>query len=79
MAAADLPDTAPVPALVEPAAMPLVPVEAFQREVETAADFALSALAPATRRAYRSDFARFSAWCRRRGLADLPAEPYRAT
>ncbi len=75
MAAADLPDTAPVPALVEPAAMPLVPVEAFQREVETAADFALSALAPATRRAYRSDFARFSAWCRRRGLADLPAEP----
>ncbi len=50
MAAADLPEPAPVPALVGSAALPAVPVEAFQREVETAADFALSALAPATRR-----------------------------
>ena len=69
------PDAASAPALVQPSGLPLVPVEAFQREVETAADFALSALAPATRRAYRSDFARFTTWCRRRGLVELPAEP----
>ncbi len=75
MAAADLPEPAPVPALVGSAALPAVPVEEFQREVETAAGFALSALAPATRRAYRSDWKRFERWCGRRGLVALPAEP----
>ena len=55
----------------------LVPVseETMQREAQAALDFALAALAPATRRAYRSDWQRFEVWCRRRGLVELPAEP----
>jgi hypothetical protein len=28
-----------------------------------------------TRRAYRADFAAFSAWCSERGLCPLPADP----
>jgi site-specific recombinase XerD len=69
------PDPAPVPVWVELPTLPPVPVEEFQREVEVAAGFALAALAPATRRAYRSDFKRFGIWCRKRGLVDIPAEP----
>ncbi len=65
------PEASSLPALVEEQ----VPVETLRCEIAAAADFALAALAPATRRAYRSDFARFTAWCRRRGLVELPAEP----
>ena len=44
-------------------------------DVELAQDFARSEKAPATRRAYRSDFWAFSTWCQARGLAALPAAP----
>ncbi|MBD0276007.1 MAG: tyrosine-type recombinase/integrase [Acetobacteraceae bacterium] len=75
-----MPPTAPseaasVPAVVEPAALPIVSVEVQTREFEAAATFAVAALAPATRRAYRDDWKRFKEWCDRRGLVALPAEP----
>lgn len=41
--------------------------------LDRAADYARSEKAEATRRAYRSDFAHFSAWCDRFGAASLPA------
>jgi site-specific recombinase XerD len=44
-------------------------------DVELAQDFARSEKAPATRRAYRSDFRAFSTWCQARGLPALPAAP----
>ena len=37
--------------------------------------FARAEKAPATRRAYRSDFDLFRSWCEAKGLAGLPAEP----
>jgi site-specific recombinase XerD len=42
-------------------------------ELDAARSFALNEKAEATRRAYRSDFAIFTAWCRARGLSPLPA------
>jgi site-specific recombinase XerD len=61
----------PVPADAE------LPVsdETIRHEADAAVTYALAALAPATRRAYRSDWQRFERWCRRRGLAHIPAEP----
>ncbi len=44
-------------------------------EVEAAASFAKAEKAVGTRRAYRSDFAIFQAWCADRGASALPAEP----
>jgi len=39
-------------------------------------DYALAEKSsPATRRAYRSDFAAFTAWCARRALDPIPAAP----
>ncbi|MGI4793468.1 MAG: tyrosine-type recombinase/integrase [Janthinobacterium lividum] len=38
-------------------------------------DYALAEKSPATRRAYRSDFAAFTAWCAGRALAPIPAAP----
>lgn len=68
---ADPPETA----LVVPAAdAQPVPEETIRREADAAITYALAALAPATRRAYRSDFRRFESWCRPRGLAHIPAE-----
>jgi hypothetical protein len=61
-----------VPVLAEPDG---VPAEVVQREADAAVAYALAALAPATRRAYRHDYRRFEAWCRRRGLISMPAEP----
>ncbi|HYF06329.1 MAG TPA: site-specific integrase [Acetobacteraceae bacterium] len=46
-----------------------------QQEAEAAHAFALAEKAPATRRAYDSDFAMFSAWCDHRGASPLPAAP----
>src|SRR6266567_2288196 len=43
-------------------------------ELARAADFAECSKSAATRRAYRSDFAIFRAWCAERGLSALPAE-----
>jgi site-specific recombinase XerD len=40
-----------------------------------AEDYARASRASATRRAYRSDWAHFEAWCRTNGLAALPAPP----
>jgi hypothetical protein len=40
-----------------------------------AEEAALNALAPATRAAYRADWAAFTAWCRRRAYEPLPAAP----
>jgi hypothetical protein len=40
-----------------------------------AIDFAGQALAPATLRAYRSDWQHFCAWCRGAGWTPLPADP----
>ena len=37
--------------------------------------FAAAEKAPATRRAYRSDFAGFVAWCGAQGAVPLPADP----
>jgi site-specific recombinase XerC len=44
-------------------------------ELETAKEFARAEKAPATRRAYRSDFDLFRAWCEQRGVSHLPASP----
>lgn len=44
-------------------------------EVEAAAAYAEAEKAPATRRAYKTDFAIFQAWCADRGANPLPAEP----
>jgi site-specific recombinase XerD len=44
-------------------------------EVEAAAAFAKAEKATATRRAYKTDFASFQAWCVDRRVSALPAEP----
>ena len=44
-------------------------------ERDAARAFADAALAPSTRKGYRSDFAIFAAWCRVRGFMPLPAMP----
>src|SRR6476620_653083 len=45
------------------------------REVATAAEYARAEKAEATRRAYRTDFEIFRAWCAERGISALPAAP----
>jgi hypothetical protein len=45
------------------------------REVAAAADYARAEKAVATRRAYRSDFEIFRAWCAERRTNALPATP----
>jgi site-specific recombinase XerD len=57
-----LPTERPVPAL--PAA-----------DIDTAVRFARNEKAPATRAAYRSDFAAFRVWCLAKGVDALPASP----
>jgi hypothetical protein len=44
-------------------------------DLEIAKDFAVASKAAATRRAYRKDFARFTAWCAERSLSAIPAAP----
>jgi Phage integrase, N-terminal SAM-like domain len=44
-------------------------------DIDRAASYAMQDKAPATRSAYRSDFARFQAFCISRGVASLPATP----
>jgi site-specific recombinase XerD len=56
-------------ATIEPPALPAT----VQAEIETARTFALAEKSDATRKAYRSDFTIFAAWCRFRGLEPLPA------
>jgi site-specific recombinase XerD len=61
-----------LPAVV--AGSPAPPVE-LRDELEATVAYLTREKAPATRRAYRSDMALFSAWCSSRGLSALPARP----
>lgn len=61
-------------ALIRPAAAPLIPW-LLDQEVEAARDYVAAARAPATRRAYASDWRLFLAWCDARGIEPLPASP----
>ena len=47
----------------------------LHEKIERAAAYAKAARAGATRRAYDSDWAIFTAWCLQHGLASLPATP----
>ena len=61
-----------LPALaIEQPAVPALPVA----DLEAAAEYARQEKAPATRAAYRSDFASFRAWCAGKGVDALPAAP----
>jgi site-specific recombinase XerD len=53
------------------AALPALPAA----DLERAVNFARQDKAESTRRAYKSDFAVFVAWCSSRGVAALPATP----
>jgi integrase len=56
-------------ATIEAPALPAI----VQGEIDTARTFARAEKSDATRKAYRSDFTIFAAWCRARGLEPLPA------
>jgi hypothetical protein len=63
-------------------ALPMIIVERIETlpalpaaDIERAADFARQAKSPATRAAYRSDFAAFQTWCSSRGVTSLPSLP----
>ncbi|MBA3843785.1 MAG: site-specific integrase [Actinobacteria bacterium] len=60
-------------ALVPVAAAPLGSPADLAELVDRANAYRVDVRAPATRRAYASDFAAFKAWCEARGLAPLPA------
>lgn len=47
----------------------------LDRELRSAERYAQSALAPATRRAYESDWGVFAGWCAQRGVPAIPAPP----
>jgi integrase len=51
-----------------------LPVQ-LDRELASAEPYAQSALAPATRRAYESDWLLFAGWCAERGVSAIPAAP----
>jgi site-specific recombinase XerC len=50
-------------------------IVSYSGEHDALRAFAENEKAASTRRAYRADFAAFSAWCRERGLCPLPADP----
>jgi site-specific recombinase XerD len=60
-----------LPATIEAGA----PLATIQAEIDAAHDFALAEKSAATRRAYRSDFATFTVWCRARASEPMPASP----
>jgi site-specific recombinase XerD len=60
-----------LPTTIEAGALPAT----IQAEIDAARDFALAEKSTATRRAYRSDFAVFTAWCRARNAEPMPASP----
>ncbi|RZM08844.1 MAG: site-specific integrase [Sphingomonas sp.] len=64
----------PSRALILASPTPLIP-RLLDEEVEAARGYVAAARAPATRRAYASDWRLFLAWCEARGLASLPATP----
>jgi hypothetical protein len=49
--------------------------EAGQAALDAATALARTASAPATLRAYRSDWAHYAAWCARMGFVPVPAAP----
>jgi hypothetical protein len=51
-----------------------LPAELLE-DLEATAGYLAREKEPATRRAYRSEMALFSAWCASRGLSALPARP----
>ena len=63
-------DNRPLPAL-----RPAPPAPSIDRELQSAARYAASALAPATRRAYECDWRTFADWCVAHGLRPMPAAP----
>jgi site-specific recombinase XerD len=60
-----------LPVLTIEPAVPALPAA----DIEAAAAFARQEKAPATRAAYRSDFAAFRVWCLAKGVDALPAAP----
>ncbi|MHB1834848.1 MAG: integrase, partial [Solirubrobacteraceae bacterium] len=58
-----------------PAPRPARPLPSLERELQSAARYAASALAPATRQAYERDWRTFAQWCVARGLPPMPAAP----
>ena len=60
--------------LVAVVQQPLLP-EILNEKIERAAEYARAARSAATRRAYASDWAIFTAWCDAHGLQWLPATP----
>ncbi|HEX3984740.1 MAG TPA: hypothetical protein VHX12_13675, partial [Acidisoma sp.] len=59
---------------VPPAAMPRL-TEAGRAALAEAAALARKASAPATLRAYKSDWMHYAWWCARMGFVPVPAEP----
>ncbi|MDQ0512978.1 site-specific integrase [Ancylobacter amanitiformis] len=71
---------APAPAAGQPVATPQAETKAalpahLERLVDRARDYVDAASSANTRRAYASDWAHFSGWCRRQGLELLPPSP----
>ncbi|MBE7158269.1 MAG: hypothetical protein INR62_07510 [Rhodospirillales bacterium] len=67
----DAPPGSAVPAVVPTAGIPATAAA----ELEAARAFAQAEKADATRRAYRSDFRIFAAWCEARGATPVPTSP----
>jgi site-specific recombinase XerD len=63
-------------AIVPPIAASLcITLAEAEAEMDAALSFAEAEKSEGTRRAYRSDFRIFTAWCRERGLEQMPATP----
>ena len=60
-------------ALTRTEELPLAGRDAFAAELSVAVNLALAEKSAATRRAYQSDFAAFTAWCVDRGVSEMPA------
>jgi integrase len=65
-----------VPVHADPQGRELAPLEQLAQQ---ARDFIRAAKAENSRRAYRSDWRHFEAWCRAQGLVSLPASPETVT
>ena len=60
-----------LPVVSDPAQLP----DHLERLAETTRNYARGAKAPATQRAYASDWRHYTAWCQRKGLDPLPPDP----
>jgi hypothetical protein len=68
-------DNSPSRSLVKAGGGTLPALLGLGLELEEAAGYACAEKAPATRRAYQSDFALFRSWCETKRVPALPAEP----